>query len=446
MSSSSSESEHTSDSESSSSSESSVESDEEMELFRQTGISDDCRRMIHQIKNNEESLTGFVCKHYYDSVIIREHFTNQAWQLFGRYIANNTHLKNLDIPECSITDEKAAVLFGELTNSTSLEMLDIGNNEFGIVGVRSMVPLLQNSPHLISLYVRYNMNINSECFDLLVSALHNTNIRKLYFHHCNITDISALSTYKLPNIRKLTLCGNNIGRKGCIILSNLLQKEGSALIELDLENTNIDDDGAEILAASLKNNTKLEELNLQINNITNKGREAFLKLLVDVSSIDNTYKSNNTLIEVSLDGEYDVIERIVRFRLNRLNRCQQSSHSVGREKVIKYQLNSQKRKSLCQLQGIEYSFNIFADIDPILLPNIIALIGDRHGQSELYTALIPTAPDLLSYIDRKAFIDRAVAKNEAKAAVLSHECAQKVAKYNRKLKNIRRNTRRKWLP
>jgi len=74
--------------------------------------------------------------------------------------------------------------------------------------------------------------------------------------------------------------------------------------------------------------------------------------------------------------------------------------------VIEYQLNSQKRKEQCRLQGIECSFigNLFADIEPILMPNILALVGEEHGQNELYNTLLPTAPDLLSYIDRKVLL------------------------------------------
>ena len=53
------------------------------------------------------------------------------------------------------------------------------------------------------------------------------------------------------------------------------------------------------------------------------------------------------------------------------------------------------------MQGIEYSSigNLLADIDPILLPDIIALIGEEHGHNELYNALLPTAPDLMSCVN-----------------------------------------------
>ena len=90
-------------------------------------------------------------------------------------------------------------------------------------------------------------------------------------------------------------------------------------------------------------------------------------------------------------------------------------------------LNDWTLKKLCELQGIEYTpGSIFADIEPVLLPDILALIRSRHGQSELYTALIHTAPDLLSFIDRKALIQDIMAKNTARAAALK-------AKYEREM-------------
>lgn len=227
--------------------------------------------------------------------------------MLGRYIANNTYLTYFELDRCNLTDEKMAVLFGELTNSKSLQRLIIHVNGFGIEGIRSMVPFLQNSPQLISLWLRFNQNVNTECFELVISTLHETQRSDITLNveGCNITNISSLSTYKLPNLQMLNLNGNEIGRQGCIVISNLLQKEGSSLEYLDLENTNIDDEGAEILAASLKNNTKLSLLGLRGNGITQRGHEAFSKLLVNVSSIDNTYKSNHTLIELYLDYGVD---------------------------------------------------------------------------------------------------------------------------------------------
>ena len=59
-----------------------------------------------------------------------------------------------------------------------------------------------------------------------------------------------------------------------------------------------------------------------------------------------------------------------------------------------------------RLHGVEYSAedNMLADIEPKLLPDILALIGEDHGQSEFYTSLLPVAPDLMSYINREALL------------------------------------------
>jgi len=172
---------------------------------------------------------------------------------------------------------------------------------------------------------------------------------------------------------------------------------------LNLDNTDIDDEGAEALAISLKHNTTVKTINLRGNsNITKIGHRAFLEVLHDMSSIENTYNSNHTLTEMNLvdTGRKSDLIRCIDSVI-RMNKKNPTSHAAGRAKVIKYQLNSQDRRDQCQLHGIGYSSigNLLADIDPILLPDILALIGEEHGHNELYNALVPTAPDLMSCVN-----------------------------------------------
>jgi len=330
-------------------------------------------------------------------------------------------LKKIDLDELHLTDEKMMFLFKELVASLSLERLDIDGNEFGVEGLRSMLPLLQNSPDLSRLYLSGNSNFNSECFEVLVSALNGKSITILYLQHNNIQDISALNRYNLPNFANLDLNGNKIGREGCITISKLLQKEGSNLIHLKLVDTGIDDEGAAILSTSLKYNTKLQYLDLSENNLSNETYAAFSKVLIDITSIERTYNSNHTLLSCNIGG--NISTRRLKSLIDSACKDDNNRANASRTKVIKYQLDSQKRKELCHIQGVQYSpiGNLFADIEPILLPNILALIGSRHGQSELYTALIPTAPDLLSYIDRKALLDDKMATNTAQITALTQQ-------------------------
>jgi len=396
------------------------------------GISDHCRFMINDIKNNSI---------HHDKLELLENygeFSGLAWKLLGRYIANNTYLKNISFRCCGISDERMSLLFSELVGSESLNNVHLDGNEIGVEGLRNMFLFLRNSPQLKGLHFSGNYDLDTECFEFLVRTLCGTGVEYLSVRHCNITDISSLSTYNLPNLQILSLSGNSIGREGFITLSNLLQQESVTLKHLYLQNVGIGDEEAELLATSLKHNTKLDYLIMTNNNFTERGKGAFLKLLLDASSIENTYNSNHTLNKLCVqsrdattptgyktpigirEGE---IERQILLVINFMNKKNTNSEAIGRAKVIQYQLNSQNRKELCHLQGIESSSigSNFADIEPTLLPRILALIGKEHGQSEFYTALIPMVPDLMSYIDRRALIDDVIAKNSSDIAALGTE-------------------------
>ena len=77
--------------------------------------------------------------------------------------------------------------------------------------------------------------------------------------------------------------------------------------------------------------------------------------------------------------------------------------AAGRAKVIATQLNSAKRRELCRLQGIEYSYRaIFVGIDPVLLPDLLALVTSEHGLTDGYRMLIEFGPGLFSLRARTA--------------------------------------------
>ena len=341
------------------------------QAFRYDVLSEECRNDIRLIQDNNADTDEFLL-----NTTDAEEFTDLAWKLLGQYIANNMYLSTVDLDRCRITDEKMTLLFRELVRSSSLKVLHLSDNEFGTVGVQKMIPFLQNCPNLSRLYLKDNENFNSECFGVLVSELDETSVEELYFYSCNITDISAFDRNDLPNLQILNLGSNNIGREGCITISNLLQKEGSKLNHLYLDDTGIDDEGTEILVAALKHNTKLRTLELEENNnIKERGCKAILTALVDVSSIENSYDSNNTLSACYLSGNTSIrrLKSLINSACNENGRSS-NPDGIGRAKVIRYHLNSQTLKELCYLQGIEYSAgSIFADIESILLPKVLAL-------------------------------------------------------------------------
>eukprot|EP00571_Detonula_confervacea_P008673 CAMPEP_0172318440 /NCGR_PEP_ID=MMETSP1058-20130122/34889_1 /TAXON_ID=83371 /ORGANISM="Detonula confervacea, Strain CCMP 353" /LENGTH=177 /DNA_ID=CAMNT_0013033279 /DNA_START=1 /DNA_END=534 /DNA_ORIENTATION=- len=157
---------------------------------------------------------------------------------------------------------------------------------------------------------------------------------------------------------------------------------------------------------------------------------AFLKLLNDVSSIESTYNSNHTLKTLSLSPHSNnaPLWEMQHHIMSAIQINVGFSNAPHREKTRRTQLNSSTRMKLCRLQGIDYSYNnIFADIDPTLLPDVLALVGEKHGQSELYSALVATAPDLTSLINRKAMLENTLAVKRAHVAALTAEYSKHTA-------------------
>ena len=166
----------------SSSSSSDDEEDEQDEQYLQAfgGLSKNCRRMLRALKNNDEN-----CTCIYLPADDASSFTNDSFELFAQYIANNTHLREMSLDFSCLTDEQVVQLFTHLTKSNSLismglgsmsesdadaEPVNTGVNGVGINGLRSMVPFLQNTPQLDTFHCSQNPNFNAECFRLLIDT------------------------------------------------------------------------------------------------------------------------------------------------------------------------------------------------------------------------------------------------------------------------------------
>eukprot|EP00581_Thalassiosira_minuscula_P019252 CAMPEP_0183732646 /NCGR_PEP_ID=MMETSP0737-20130205/38988_1 /TAXON_ID=385413 /ORGANISM="Thalassiosira miniscula, Strain CCMP1093" /LENGTH=540 /DNA_ID=CAMNT_0025965717 /DNA_START=213 /DNA_END=1832 /DNA_ORIENTATION=+ len=378
---------------------------------------DDIRRDIRKIKNKDPNFRRFRLSdfHLRHSVTFGM-FGDFAWELLGKYIANNPHLEEVDLSvESSLTDDNMMILFQNLPMSKALTGMSIGGeaniergNSYGYEGIRSMVPFLKSSPNLTKLQINNSQHINTNCFRLIVEALQGGPIKRLCFSGCGIEDIGVLETSMLPNLQHLNLIGNRVGntvmhipsletyrklesleltfndirQEGCVGIAKLLSNTSSSLERLCLH---LSSNGAEIIFDSLKHNAVLTELSVggYCSYLENEGGMALLRTLNDVSSIEATYNSNHTLRKFDGFPHTWRSERVMLTNISSAlwaNRNHEGNpHAAGRAKIIMTQLDSKKRKELCSQQGIEFSFNsIFECIDPMLLPDILALVHSNE--------------------------------------------------------------------
>ena len=203
------------------------------------------------------------------------------------------------------------------------------------------------------------------------------------------------------------MSNNPISSAGCIGIAKLLESSTTA-IEFSICYTNIGDDGADMVANSLIHNNKLYLLEMDDNKMTERGCVSFLKLICgDMTSIESTYNSNRSLRDMCLP-----------FDAHRMIEKNQAQN--GRTKVINLQLNSVKREELHRLQGIPYCYDsIFAEIDPLVLPDVLALVGQSHGQTELFRMLVHSVSDLFSTVNRKMVVKQKLDDKTAEMTALS---------------------------
>ena len=339
--------------------------------------------------------------------------TDEEWEELGRDISNNTHLNRLDLCHGALNNNRMSCLFRGLTRSSCIKELGFYDNEFSLAGVQKMVPFLQGANSLTRLDLNGN-NIQSEGFNLLFRALSDSPIEELRCSRNRIETLEIDIEHIPEHLKHLYLSINNISVDGCRGLAKLLQ--GNVNMEsLHLDYNDIDDEGVAILVDALQSNTTLEGLDLQENvDISNQGKMKLLKLVSDISSITATLQSNHTLTYIIVEcNEHDQFQDHIDNATD-INSETDSPEAAGRQKVIETQLDSKRRAELAELQGVNQS--LYSEIDPLHLPEVLALVGRRHGKGELYVALKASIAGVISTVNRKECIRQQMAYHKKQMA------------------------------
>ena len=361
--------------------------------------------------------------------------TDEQWQQLGHIISNNTHLTTINFRYDALNDHKASFFFRGLTRSSSITRLDLSSTNtnvvgdtLSVVGVRSMVPFLQNANNLQTLDLCWN-NLQSEGFNVLFRALSDSPIETLKCCTCGIESIEIDTEHAPKNLMHLNLNSNNINADGCCELAKLLQGGDATLTELHLGYNEIDDEGVTILVEALQSNKSLTKLDLFENEgVSDHGKIKLLKLVNDISSIKAILQSNHTLNEITFyyieeeedweEYEDDEIQMHINMATG-INRNSDSPEAAGREKVIQTQLNSVKRAELAKLQGVTSS--VFSEIDPLHLPEFLALVGRHHDQRDMYVALKSSIAGVISTVNREQYLKQQRAELKARLEAIQDE-------------------------
>ena len=186
------------------------------------------------------------------------------------------HLRSLNLPSCSITDEEMTILQGLFTdykeNICNMEHICLSENYISSLwGIDSSSTTTEKSKSGMLLVPCLNLFSNQlkdiGIFELFNSLHYNTSLLQLDISH------------------------NGITRSGAVAISECL-KNNNTLQVLNISHNELLDDGVIAISDSLKTNCTLKTLSMADNRITNKG----------TANIANAIAFNKTLSDLNISA------------------------------------------------------------------------------------------------------------------------------------------------
>ena len=247
--------------------------------------------------------------------------TNQVCERIGVYLCSSTHIKNIQLQSCALTETSMEHLFGRIAQQNETNAHVLRNDILGKCGINELtlksgiIESLTSFPNLLKLDVSHNP-IRTNGLDVLVKSLCGSPINDLNLESCGIEDISPLKgTRKCMRLKKLNINDSLIRTEDAETLSILLDKGHPKLYELELKRCGISDDLIELVSPSLSQNKSLQYLHLhnhdypgrnvrEANVIGRRGAMALINTVHDSSSFEATLESNHTLRKITMDGPY----------------------------------------------------------------------------------------------------------------------------------------------
>jgi Ran GTPase-activating protein (RanGAP) involved in mRNA processing and transport len=232
---------------------------------------------------------------------------DEGAELLGKYIGENKSLSYLFLENNQITAKSMASLSKGIFNCPSLVGVHLNNNKLLDSGAITLYSTLRESK-LFSIDVGYNGIGHLSMPSLKEFSLNSSNLGKL---DLSGNALGIKSAAYLAEVISICECLRNLSLKGALLGSSLeklvesiqnaiclkildlsennlidgiksicsIFLKNRSLSKVDLSENHLDDNSLISIAESLKNNTNLHYINMQMNKITNKGISKYDEIL-----------------------------------------------------------------------------------------------------------------------------------------------------------------------
>ncbi|KAM9362566.1 NACHT, LRR and PYD domains-containing protein 12-like [Symphorus nematophorus] len=202
----------------------------------------------------------------------------------------NCRLKTLRLQGCRMTANACEYLATALEQAQRLQELDLSMNEIGDDGLRHLADGLGSSDCQLETLKLSQCNIEQKgCFYLASAVQKNSGQLKVLDLSINMVgDSGANELFQgldITKLKKLEMYHCGLTALSCGSIGEALKYENSTLVELNLSNNDLKDDGFELLCEGMYAWCSLEKLNVSRCGITVRGCFYLAKVLCSVSQL-----------------------------------------------------------------------------------------------------------------------------------------------------------------
>ena len=232
--------------------------------------------------------------------------TGQAAKHLANVIKVNSNLEQLGL-ECNELGPAAVIILRTLKHNSKLTFLNLGNNKMTEQVAEDLADVINNNPNLGELNLEDN-KLGASAILILQALQGNCKLTRLSLDNNNITrqvgaDLANVIKGNC-NLKQLGLGGNELGPSAISILQAL--QHNSKLTILSLGNNKMTEQVAEDLESVIKNNPYLESLKLE-NNRLGPSAIVILQALQHNSKLTILDLGNNKMTEQVAEDLANVI-------------------------------------------------------------------------------------------------------------------------------------------
>ncbi|CAF2558353.1 unnamed protein product [Rotaria sp. Silwood2] len=177
-----------------------------------------------------------------------------------------------------LSDQDMEVVVKHAIQKRQCTFLDLHDNEITSEGMSILASALRDNSKLHTLYLHDNRLFDKGIYSLAqILTSNNKTLEVLGLNSIGLTDVGAedlgVMLQKNHTLTRLQLQANEIGDRGVLYLADALTKYNTTLEQLEMaENKFVSDSSVDLLVEMIKHNRSLKVLDVRLCNISDSGK------------------------------------------------------------------------------------------------------------------------------------------------------------------------------